>query len=171
MLDLARLERGAQIASPVRGDIFRAVGRCVDRLRPNLESAGMAVELESTDDLPEALFDEDALCQILDNLLDNAEKYTRGRPDRRATVVVGVRDKAVTVKVIDNGSGVPAAARRSLFQPFRRPDDDDAPAGLGLGLALARSLARAQGGDLELADSDSPGAVFVLTIPLADENP
>jgi signal transduction histidine kinase len=58
--------------------------------------------------------------------------------------------------------------RHALFRPFRRPEDDDAPAGLGLGLALARSLARAQGGDLRLADAaPGKGATFVLTLAAA----
>jgi len=167
MLDLARLERGAQIANPRPGNVADAVASCLDRLRPSLEGAGLTLELDIDDDLPEALFDHDALCQILDNLLDNAEKYTRDGPDRRADVAVRGTAEAVEITVRDNGPGVPRHDRRSLFTPFRRPEDDNAPAGLGLGLALARSLARAQGGDLVLADDRGTGAAFVLTLKQA----
>jgi len=167
MLDLARLERGAQIANPRPGNIGEAVASCLDRLRPSLEGAGLAVDLRIDGDLPDAHFDHDALCQILDNLLDNAEKYTRERPDRRAEVAVHSTADAIEITVVDNGPGIQRHDRRSLFKPFRRPDDDNSPAGLGLGLALARSLARAQGGDLVLAESDGPGATFVLTVALS----
>jgi len=167
MLDLARLERGAQIASPQPGDIADGVASCLDRLRPSLAASGLAVDLRIDDDLPVALFDHDALCQILDNLLDNAEKYTRDQPDRRADVAVRTAAEGIRITVADNGPGIPRHERRVLFKPFRRPDDDDSPAGLGLGLALARSLARAQGGDLVLAEETGSGATFVLTVARA----
>ncbi|MEX1309293.1 MAG: HAMP domain-containing sensor histidine kinase [Candidatus Sulfomarinibacteraceae bacterium] len=141
MLDLARLERGAQIAKPQPGDLGASVSRCIERLRPNNEGSGLVVDLEIDEDLPTASFDEDALCQILDNLLDNAEKYTRDRPDRRVGVAVRSTADGLVISVADNGPGIRGISRRALFKPFERPAGDDAPAGLGLGLALARSLA------------------------------
>ena len=167
MLDLARLERGAQIANPQPGNIGEAVTRCVERLQSSLGDAGLAVSTDIADDLPTASFDFDALCQILDNLLDNAEKYTREQPDRRAAVKVSEAPDNIAITVSDNGPGIPHAEQRSLFKAFRRPDDDNAPAGLGLGLALARSLARAQGGELEVADDRGTGASFLLKLPRA----
>ncbi len=167
MLDLARLERGAQIANPQPGEIGEAVGRCVERLHSSLGDAGLTITTDIPDDLPTARFDFDALCQILDNLLDNAEKYTRAQPDRRAEVEVRETPAGISITVSDNGPGIPRHDQRSLFKPFRRPVDDNAPAGLGLGLALARSLARAQGGDLVLAEDHSRGATFVLTVARA----
>ena len=148
MLDLARLERGAQIANPQPGDIGAAVASCIERLETSLGDAGLTITTDIAEDLPTASFDVDALCQILDNLLDNAEKYTRGRPDRRAEVAVRNAADGIEITVSDNGPGIPRSEQRSLFKAFQRPDDDNAPAGLGLGLSLARSLARAQGGDL-----------------------
>jgi len=170
MLDLARLERGAQIANPQPGEIGEAVERCLDRLRPSLEGAGLAVDLRMDDDLPTANFDHDALCQILDNLLDNAEKYTREQAHRRAEVTVRESADGVQITVGDNGPGIQGITRRALFKPFQRPGDDNAPAGLGLGLALARSLARAQGGDLALAEDQSTGATFVLTVARSEQS-
>ena len=167
MLDLARLERGAQIANPQPGDIGEAVTRCVERLQSSLGDAGLAVTTDIDDGLPTASFDFDALCQILDNLLDNAEKYTRDQPDRRAEVAVNNAADGIEITVSDNGPGIPKAEQRSLFNAFQRPDDDNAPAGLGLGLSLARSLARAQGGDLEVGEAEGAGAVFLLTLAKA----
>jgi signal transduction histidine kinase len=168
MLDLSRLERGARLASPAAGDPGPVIAGCINRLRSAMTGAGMEVSVRIEADLPPALFDPDALCQILDNLLDNAEKYSRGSPVR-SVAVTAARSAAggVEVRVSDSGPGVPRRLRRTLFRPFHRPDDGDAPAGLGLGLALARSLAQAQGGDLALADSTGGGATFVLTLPAA----
>ena len=164
MLDLSRLERGAPLASPVAGDPGHAVAACVERLRGTLEGAGMELRVQIEPGLPRALFDHDALCQILDNLLDNAEKYSRGSTVRSVAVTVQRLEGGVQVRVADSGPGIPHRLQHALFRPFHRPDDGDAPAGLGLGLALARSLARAQGGDLVLADAPGVGATFVLTL-------
>jgi signal transduction histidine kinase len=68
------------------------------------------------------------------------------------------------ITLTDNGPGVPERVQARLFQPFSA---SQTPEGSGLGLAIARELARAHGGDLELADSGPKGATFALTLPLA----
>jgi len=166
MLDLSRLERGADLAHPRRGDLADFVRRFLERSRPRLEGRGIALHESIQSGLPPVLFDDDALGQILDNLLDNAEKHTRAAAERRVEVGVTAGDDVLMVEVSDNGPGIPRHQRRRLFRPFDRPDQADGVPGLGLGLALARSLARAQGGELELTD-DGPGATFVLTLPRA----
>lgn len=164
MLDLARLERNTPFTEARKGNLGQEVEASVERQRKRLESAGIDVELEIEPDLPPALFDSDALGQILDNLLDNAEKHTRGLDGRRVTVVVKQDDRQHRVEVADNGSGIPRGQRRTMFRPFDRAEGEVGRPGLGLGLAVARSLAHAQGGELELADSQQ-GATFVLTLP------
>jgi signal transduction histidine kinase len=167
MLDLARLERATPLATPRPGDLGRAVTQRVEQQRNRLEGAGVPVEVDIERDLPPALFDADALGQILDNLLDNAEKHTRMVEDRRVAVTVRADDDQLRIQVADNGPGIPRSQRRAMFRPFDRAEDAVGRPGLGLGLAVARSLARAQGGELELdADSDG-GAEFILTIPRA----
>ena len=167
MLDLSKLERGAPLAHPVAGDLVEAVTHCVERLRPALDDAGMSLTVTADPGLAEGVFDRDALCQILDNLLDNAEKYSRTTRVRRVAVTVSAGTNDLNVRVSDDGPGVHRSVRNHLFRPFERPPNPDAPSGLGLGLALARSLARAQGGDLRLTDTSQPGATFELTLPLA----
>ena len=166
MLDLSRLERGADLAHPRPGDLADFVRRFLDRTRPRLKERGIALEESIQSGLPPVVFDDDALSQILDNLLDNAEKHTRSTPDREVRVSAELHANEVQISIADNGPGIPRQQRRGLFKPFDRPDGSDGTPGLGLGLALARSLARAQGGELELAPSDGPGATFNLTLPV-----
>jgi len=166
MLDLSRLERGAELAHPRPGDLADFVRRFLDRTRPRLEDRGVAFEDSIQSGLPPVVFDDDALSQILDNLFDNAEKHTRSTPDRKIRVSAELHANEVRITIADNGPGIPRQQRRGLFKPFDRPNGSDRTPGLGLGLALARSLARAQGGELELAPSDGPGATFNLTLPV-----
>jgi signal transduction histidine kinase len=165
MLDLARLERSVPFAVPRAGNLGRAISERVERHRARLEEAGLNVMLEIEPELPDALFDPDALDQILDNLLDNAEKHTRATENRQLSITVRRDDHCLRIEVADNGPGIPRSQRRAMFRPFDRAADAVGRPGLGLGLAVARSLARAQGGELELASNDRPGAIFVLTLP------
>jgi signal transduction histidine kinase len=167
MLDLSRLERGAQVAHPAPGELGEAVTRLVERARPRLEDAGVVLELTLEPGLPTASFDADALHQILDNLLDNAEKHTRSVAERSVRVSVKQSGDRIAVEVRDNGPGVPRSLRRDLFRPFTRHAEAPRMPGLGLGLALARGLARAQGGELTVVTEDGPGAAFVLHLPAA----
>ncbi len=167
MLDLARLERASPGVTPRPGNLGAAVATRVERQTARLANAGVAIELEVESDLPPALFDPDGLAQILDNLLDNAEKHSRAVAGRRIRITVSCERDTFRVEVADNGPGIPRSQRRAVFRPFDRAEGAVGKPGLGLGLAVARSLARAQGGELELASSDKPGATFVLTVPRA----
>jgi signal transduction histidine kinase len=167
MLDLSRLERGVALAHPVAGDVGPVLRECVERLRPRLEAAGLSITLDIGTSLPQARFDRDAISQILDNLLDNAERYTRGIADRSVRIELSSNGDQIQLSVADNGPGIPRRARARLFRAFDRHTGSGGPSGLGLGLSIARSLARAQGGELAFADSEAPGACFVLTLPVA----
>jgi len=148
MLDLARLERGSLQVRPELGDLEAAVRETVSRLQPAVRAEGLEVEVEAEQGLPAVSFDRDALDQILHNLLDNAEKYTRGCARRVARVAVAAHPGGAALTVTDTGRGLSGRARRRLFRSFARDPREDETAGLGLGLPLARALARAQDGDL-----------------------
>lgn len=98
--------------------------------------------------------------RILTPLLDNARRYAV----RSVALTCTAGGGKVTVRVSDDGPGVPPDFVASLFEPGRRARPDDGHDGAGLGLALARRLARAAGGDITL-DAAASGACFVVTLP------
>jgi signal transduction histidine kinase len=166
VLGFTRLERGSLRARPVPGDLGAAVRECVDRHRAALEAAGARLEVGLSDPLPEVAFDRDAVAQILQNLLDNAEKHTRSSGDRTIRLSVAPTGGGIELAVADRGPGVPPDVRRRLFEPFARNQDADAPAGLGLGLVLVKALAEAQGATASYADNPGGGARFAVRFPL-----
>jgi len=165
VLGFSHLELGDLSVKPARGDLSAAVRDSVDGLRPALESAGAEVRVEIDGPIPPARFDRDALHQILQNLLDNAEKYSRRASDRTIRVTLCGSGGAAELAVIDRGPGVAPALRRKLFEPFTRTSDAGAPAGLGIGLALVRALARAQGAGVSYANIQGGGSCFTLNFP------
>ena len=134
----------------------------MERLRPQFENLGAALELHGPPRDVRAWFDRDALHQVLQNLVDNAEKYTRDAADRTVRVTVEPGERPA-VAVCDQGPGIPAEVRRRLFRPFSRGRSTEKPAGLGIGLTLVRELCRAQGATVELAGGAGRGTTFRIT--------
>jgi signal transduction histidine kinase len=165
VLGYSRLERGALQVRPEPGDLADAVRDCVDRLQAATEAAGVEVEVLVSSNLPPVAFDRDAVFHIVQNLVDNAEKYTRDVVDRRIHVRVEPGPGGVALSVIDHGRGVPEHVQKALFRPFSRTDDKDAPPGLGLGLTLVQGLVRGHRGRVSYSPGPDGGAVFSVVFP------
>lgn len=106
--------------------------------------------------------------RVVLNLLDNAVKFNS--PGGLVRCLLAADDDTITFSVGNTGLGISAELRPRLFQRFFRadPSRSGAQQGHGLGLSLSREIARAHGGDLQLADSDEPGwTEFVFTLPSA----
>jgi signal transduction histidine kinase len=166
VLSFTRLERESLSVHPTSGDLAEAVGAAVDRQRGAIEGTGARLDVEIPDELPPVTFDRDAVSHIVQNLLENAEKYTRGVADREIRLRLVPSADAVALQVADNGDGVPAGLRRRLFRPFSRGHGQNGAEGLGLGLVLVKALADAQGGDVRYQDRPAGGAEFIVTFPV-----
>jgi two-component system, OmpR family, sensor kinase len=124
--------------------------------------------LEAGGPVPVAV-DAELIGQALTNLLTNARRHGDGT----VTVTVGADGSGTArVAVRDEGPGVPVDERERVFARMVRLDEArgrGGGGGAGLGLAIAREAARAHGGDLECTapEDRGPGAVFVLTLPVA----
>lgn len=167
VLDFTRLERRSLSVDPKPRDVALLVEEIARRHEPSLVEAGACLVVTRPAGPLMARCDADALAQILGNLLDNAEKYTREAADRTITVTVEA-GLPIAIRVRDRGPGLPAGRR--MFQAFARGGRAGDPAGLGLGLSLARALARAQGGDLVAGQpDDGRGAELIVQLPTAGD--
>jgi signal transduction histidine kinase len=141
------------------------VARFITELLAHRErtASGGQVEVASIDAV-QVLADRDALRVILENLLDNANKYGGGSV-RVEAKVVGPHWR---LDISDRGRGFSPATAEKLFALHNRGSGEGITHGAGLGLAIARQLARRMGGEIA-AHSDGPGqgAVFTVTLMLA----
>ncbi len=151
----------------VRGRLTPLIERVVDEFRPLADAANNTIELELNEDA-EASFDEDALRQVLVNLLDNAVKY--GPEGQRIRVTVADAPAAVHITVTDQGPGVPAAERERIWDSYHRleRERDSAIAGTGIGLAVVHDLVTRQGGLVRVDNDEDGGASFVVSLPKQD---
>ena len=165
VLGFTRIERGTLKVQAAPGDLAGLVRECVTRQQPALEATGAHLAVAIASDLPAVKFDPDAIAQIIQNLLDNAEKHTRHAGNRTIYVTLAAGNGTVELRVADHGPGVPARMRRHLFEAFQRSNEADAPAGIGLGLVLVKALAEAQGATVAYTDNAGGGAQFTIALP------
>lgn len=119
---------------------------------------------EISPSLPQIETDEKYLKKILDNLLDNAIKFTQ-----EGKIVLGAcsRGDAVEVWVADTGIGISREAREFIFDAFRQADGSDTRSyqGMGLGLALSKKLIRLLGGRIDVESETGGGSTFRVILP------
>jgi signal transduction histidine kinase len=112
--------------------------------------------------------DGEKIRTVLRNLLENAVKYSL--PDSRPVEVAAACDDTTAVlTVTDDGPGVPAEDRATIFEPFFRVNRSrtKSPAGYGLGLSICKRVIEAHGGTITLKPNTPRGCVFEVTLPVA----
>jgi signal transduction histidine kinase len=165
LLQAATFERGdaapASGTEPVEADAAELALQAASEARAGHRDHPIRVECDDGS-LPVRVA-PDAVLQVLGSLLDNACKYSTSQ---RLVRLLAERDQGHAVLAVeDEGAGIPPADRERIFERFTRLGKDRT--GLGLGLFIGRQLARAQGGDLVLADPrHASGARFELRLPL-----
>jgi signal transduction histidine kinase len=143
--------------------VAHVVSGAVERLRHR--HPARRVEVDVAPDLPEVEGDAVLLRRALDNLLDNAQKYSP--PDSAIRLRAGRSRIGVVVDVIDSGEGISAEDLSRLFTPFFRGDKSRTrgTGGVGLGLSLARRIVEAHGGTLTAASTPRVGTTMSVELP------
>ncbi len=166
--ELSHAESAAMVLDVLPCDPYQLIHTAAERLRPQFDDKGVALNLDLPDDLPTVQADTDRTSQILTNLLGNALHYTAA--GEHVTVTAKRVDAAIQFAVVDTGLGLHPADLQRIFQRFYRVDKSRARAsgGSGIGLTIARHLVEAHRGCI-WADSDGPGqgSTFYFTLPVA----
>ena len=166
LLDVSRLQAGRLPIERKPIALRALIESAVDKARPKLEESGHAVTVR----LPEAdvpvLADALRIEQVLDNLLENAGRYSD--PGSPVEVELLAEDGDALVSVTDHGGDIPAAELERIFEPFYRGANANELGirGAGLGLAICRGIVEAHGGRIWGEKGHDGTTVFVLTLPL-----
>jgi signal transduction histidine kinase len=146
------------------GSVSELVARCVELARPRILAAGIDVEIAAPP-TPVVSFDEAKLEQVVSAVLANATDASP--PGGRIGVRVEHDGGTVALRIADEGAGVPANRRGTLFTPFRT----STAAGTGLGLWLSQKIVVAHGGTITLRDGQNRGTTVEIRLPVAAEGP
>lgn len=140
------------------------LARASEIVAPNARSRGVRVDAECNAGASAAV-EEDALLQLLINLLDNAIKH--GAPDGCVRVRAAVEPGEIVVCVDDDGPGVQEASRETIFGLRARAGETQ---GSGIGLAIVKLIAERAGGRVHCTASPLGGARFEIGLPLGAES-
>ena len=167
LLDMTKLESGAISPNVALHDLAEIVGSALRRAGRILSRH--RVELDLAADLPMVELDAVLFEQALFNLLDNAAKYA---PAETTIRIQSWRSgDTVCLRVLDEGSGIPAGDLEHIFDKFYRAQKtDQVRAGTGLGLAISRGFVEAMHGTIVAANrTDRTGAAFTISLPIPRE--
>jgi len=164
LLDLSRYESGAWRPDPTAVDVRAATAEVAGTAREAAEQKGVPLVEEIADDARTVYVDSMALRQILDNLVQNAIRYTSAG---RITMFSRRTPEGVEIGVRDTGIGIPPEHLPRIFERFYRvdPGRSRAEGGTGLGLAIVRHLAEAHGGAVRAESTVGVGTTIAVTFP------
>ena len=173
LLDITKAEDGRLKNEPVVLDAIEFSRNIWEGLKPKAEAKGLSYTFEPDNHktgektLTPVFFihaDRDHLHEILNNLFENAIKYT---PSGMVSVNITGDNNSVQISVKDSGIGIPAEDIPHLFQKFYRVDNSETREinGTGLGLFLSRKLTESIGGFLDVESEYKKGSTFTVKLP------
>jgi two-component system phosphate regulon sensor histidine kinase PhoR len=169
LLTLGRIESSQAPLELEAISLQSAIEECISRHEARAKSKGLRLIMSAGDPSVMTLADNEAIAEILDNLVDNALKYTP------AGGVITLRclanDEQAVLDIVDTGVGIPAKDLPRIFERFYRVDKARSRelGGTGLGLSIVKHLVQALGGRIAAASEVGRGSTFSVHLPLAQE--
>lgn len=166
LLEFNRAQAGRLTLQPDWGDLPLLVHNIVAQLQLQAEHAQIQLTSEVSPDLPELFFDNERICQVVINLIENALKATPA--GGQICVRAELHPEEVWLRVYDTGVGIPLEEQDKIFQAFYRAHNRSSSAGnhLGLGLAICQQIVAGHQGRIWVESAEGCGSCFSFAIPL-----
>lgn len=173
ILDITKAEADMLVIEQTGFGLRVLMSELIDLIAPQAAEKGLATACNIDERAPEqVLGDPVRLRQVLQNLLNNAVKFTEQGSVRLDVTWLGNKDSRHRIRfsVSDTGVGIPAAARDSLFDRFVQasPAINRRYGGTGLGLAICKRLVQAMGGEIGFESTPGRGSCFFVDVDLGE---
>ena len=162
LLDMTRLEGGALKVKREPADVQDIIGTSIGQMEARL--VGRSIKVMVPDSLPFVSLDFVLIVHVLNNLLDNALKYSPH--GSRVEVQAQLQDDEVLISVLDLGLGIPHEDLERVFDKFYRVQRPAHVAGTGLGLAICKGIVEAHGGRIWAENRPGGGTIITLALPV-----
>jgi len=166
LLDLSRIE-AEEVPRREPVPVHVLVAEAVERVRTKADHRAVALQVNEPDLGVLVVGDPRQLTSAIENLLENAVKYSDDGSVVRVWAGLGERADMVAIIVEDQGIGIPDRDIRRIFERFYRVDRARArdTGGTGLGLSIVRHVAHNHGGEVEVRSREGEGSTFTLLLP------
>jgi signal transduction histidine kinase len=166
-LDFAKIEEGKDPYDFKETDIKEWIEKEVKNVRK--ERIGKEIDLvtQISSDLPLLRIDQRHMSLVINNLIDNAIKFSTGKIEINITAEKTNHD--ILIKVKDNGIGIPKHELPKIFEKFYQGENAAglSVTGTGLGLTLVKRIVEAHGGKVDVESEPGKGSTFILTLPVS----
>ncbi|MBN1681382.1 MAG: HAMP domain-containing histidine kinase [Anaerolineae bacterium] len=162
LLTLARLEADGVESEHNLFDLAVLIRQIYEQYASRAEQAGITLDLDTSLESVMIIGDESQLTRMLENLLDNALKFTPA--DGNVTLSLDMDPDQVYLRVADTGIGIPPDDLPKLFSRFHRGRNASAYLGNGLGLVITKAIVADHNGSIAV-ESNGKGTCFVVNLP------
>jgi two-component system sensor histidine kinase/response regulator len=166
LLDVSRIEAGRMVEEKVSTDMGRLISESVGFYSTKADQCGVSLSLDLPGEKVRALVDPKCIRRVLDNLIDNAIKYSS--EGGRVSVKGCCSGTMVEIHVEDDGIGIAPENLPLVFERFYRVRGrkKKGVSGSGLGLSIVRGIVEAHGGNVEVQSEVGKGSRFKVILPL-----
>ena len=166
LLDVSRIEMGRIILNPRQVNLYILIQKIITNFIPLAKASNVEISLEAEETLPNANVDPEKISLVIQNLLDNAIKYVKGKGNVKISAQANGKFIKVTIK--DSGVGIPQAQQKFIFQKFFRSDNvlKHQTIGTGLGLFIAKAIVEESNGKIWFESKENQGTTFYFTLPI-----
>ena len=172
LLNVTRIEEGRYIYKPTLTGLETMVQFVVNSYKGEIERRKIEFEFKKPEVvLPQVLMDVEKIRLVIQNLLDNAIRYTPA--DGRVTISLNRGKKEIEFLIKDTGIGIPKDQKERVFAKFFRAANviRADTEGSGLGLFIAKNIIESHGGEIWFESEENKGSTFHFTLPIKDYNP
>ena len=163
LLGLSQIESGSLHLEFRSIDVCDLLRSAAERMRLQAERAGLTLQVECFQDIPNVDIDALRLEQVLVNLIHNAVKFTH--PGGTVVLAANAEKDGIQISVSDTGVGINPEDITRIFERFYKSDRSRSGGGTGLGLSIARHIVEAHGGRIWADSEPGHGSTFFFSIP------
>lgn len=166
LLVVGGLEKG--VAPFKRKDVSleNMIKELITRFKAFAEASNIEITFQSQGNVPLLFVDPSHMKLVVENLIDNAVRYTRG--GGRIDIKIARQDEKVYFEIKDTGVGIPQKDQKYIFQKFFRSENalKEQIKGSGLGLYIVKSIVEEEGGEINFKSEEGKGTTFFFTLPV-----
>ncbi|MCB0343488.1 MAG: HAMP domain-containing histidine kinase [Bdellovibrionales bacterium] len=154
---------------PIDTDVNQLIRDIAKAFEPRFELNEIKFTAELDEKSPEAWIDPAIFSSVLNNLLDNAIKYSDKQREVRVRTWSNGSNR-IAIEVADKGMGIPSDDQAQIFKKRFRGQNTRGLSGTGLGLYLVKKIVEAHSGSIRLAAAEGYSTVFLIEVPCAGES-